>query len=76
MEGIVHEAQLWNELRPDAPIWAMVTTGGASPLLREHGVRNVREPDREIIEELGLDPTAPPYDLIMNCLIRGLFRSP
>ncbi|MCP4546707.1 MAG: hypothetical protein GY835_09620 [bacterium] len=22
MEGIVHEAQLWNELRPDAPSWA------------------------------------------------------
>ncbi len=50
MEGVEDEAYLFNDLKPECPIFVLQTTGGAAALLAEHN--QLRVIDRELLDQL------------------------
>ncbi|HSS48403.1 MAG TPA: hypothetical protein VLX28_05610, partial [Thermoanaerobaculia bacterium] len=83
MEGIFEEFRIFRELRQDAPVYALASTGGAAALLAERRAPGVRAIDHEILKLLeergemdsrGEGRPAVPYALIVQSLVHELIK--
>lgn len=77
MEGIIEEVQLFRRLRPEAPVFALATTGGASKTLagRVEGVRAIDEEIKARLLELRKNADVRPaalYPVVMEQIVGRL----